>query len=213
MKARNLAFFLGASALLAGCVGRSGELTPEGITAIRTACPVVAVPAYTGDVTLFNPPTNEDQSALDVTATLTNVRSTCVDSGEYVQTTISFDVLARRSEAGAARDVVLPYFVTVVQGGTAVVAKRISRVSVHFDAGQIRAQTRGEATANVLRSAATLPPDIRKQLTQRRRAGHEEAATDPLARPAIRAAVQRASFEALVGFQLTDAQLKYNATR
>ena len=65
----------------------------------------------------------------------------------------------------------------------------------------------------MLRSAATLPPDIRKQLTQRRRAGQEEAATDPLARPAIRAAVQRASFEALVGFQLTDAQLKYNATR
>jgi len=25
--------------------------------------------------------------------------------------------------------------------------------------------------------------------------------------------VQRATFEALVGFQLTDAQLKYNATR
>jgi hypothetical protein len=36
---------------------------------------------------------------------------------------------------------------------------------------------------------------------------------DPLARPEVRQAVLRATFEALVGFQLTDAQLKYNATR
>ena len=31
--------------------------------------------------------------------------------------------------------------------------------------------------------------------------------------PAVRAAVQRATFELLVGFQLTEAQLRYNATR
>jgi hypothetical protein len=36
---------------------------------------------------------------------------------------------------------------------------------------------------------------------------------DPLTRPEIKGAVQRATFEALVGFQLTDDQLKYNATR
>jgi len=40
-----------------------------------------------------------------------------------------------------------------------------------------------------------------------------DAALDPLADPDIRAAVQKASFELLVGFQLTDEQLKYNATR
>jgi len=31
--------------------------------------------------------------------------------------------------------------------------------------------------------------------------------------PATRAAVSQASFEMLVGFQLSDAQLQYNATR
>ena len=199
--------------MAAGCATKAGEISAEGITAIRTACPTVAVPAATGDITLFNPPTSEDQSALDVSATLTRVRSMCSDVGDDVSTAITFDVQARRANVQGARDVVIPYFVTVLQGGTVVVSKRISRVSVHFDDGQARASTSGQATANVLRSAATLPPDIRKQLTRPRKAGNEDAAIDPLARPNIRAAVQRATFEALVGFQLTTEQLKYNATR
>ena len=61
--------------------------------------------------------------------------------------------------------------------------------------------------------AATLPDDVRKQITRKRKAGEEDAATDPLTRPEVRTAVLRATFEALVGFQLTDAQLRYNATR
>lgn len=197
---------------LGGCA-KTGELTVGGITAVRTACPAVAIPAATGDITLFNPATSIDESALDVTAILTNVRSTCVDVGENVVTTITFDVRARRNDAGPARDVALPYFVTVVQGGNAVVAKSISRVNVHFDAGQQRASASGQAEASVVRAAATLPDDIRKTLTRPRKAGEEDAAVDPLSRPNIREAVLRASFEALVGFQLTDAQLKYNATR
>jgi hypothetical protein len=48
---------------------------------------------------------------------------------------------------------------------------------------------------------------------QMRTGGSEAAAVDPLTAPDVRAAVLRASFEALVGFQLTDDQLKYNATR
>ena len=40
-----------------------------------------------------------------------------------------------------------------------------------------------------------------------------DAAVDPLSTPKIKQAVQRATFQALVGFQLTDDQLKYNATR
>ncbi|WP_374134838.1 hypothetical protein [Sphingomonas sp.] len=202
-----------ASVILAGCATRAGELTAEGITAIRTACPAVAVPATTGDITLFDPPASTEQAAIDVTATLTKVRATCSDVGENVSTVITFDVQARRANAQGPRDVVLPYFVAVLQGGTVVLSKRISRVAVHFDDGQLRATTSGQATANVLRSAATLPPDIRKLLTRPRKAGNEEAAVDPLARPNIRAAVQRATFEALVGFQLTNDQLKYNATR
>ena len=36
---------------------------------------------------------------------------------------------------------------------------------------------------------------------------------DPLADPAVRSAVANATFEHLIGFQLTQDQLKYNATR
>ena len=36
---------------------------------------------------------------------------------------------------------------------------------------------------------------------------------DPLSDPAVRQAVLSATFEALVGFQLTEDQLKYNVTR
>lgn len=218
MSVKRLNFAPIVTSLVAGALGlggctQAGEVALGGITAIRSACPAVAVPAATGDVTLFTPDTSTDATALDVTALLTNVRSTCSDAGDNVVTTVTFDVRARRADTQAARDVALPYFITVVQGGSAVVAKSISRVTLHFDAGQDRASSAGRAEASVARAAATLPADIRKTLTRPRKAGEEEAATDPLSRPNIRAAVQRATFEALVGFQLTDAQLKYNATR
>ena len=71
----------------------------------------------------------------------------------------------------------------------------------------------GTAAAYVDRAAATLPEDIREQITRKREPGDPDAALDPLADPAVRAAVQRATFELLVGFQLTEAQLRYNATR
>ncbi|MGN6374988.1 MAG: hypothetical protein ACTHMG_05480 [Sphingomonas sp.] len=197
----------------AGGCAQKGQITAGGITAIRTPCPTVAVPAGTGDITLFNPATSQDQSALDVTAVMTNVRSTCDSASEKVVTNISFQVDASRTHADAARDVTLPYFIAVVQGGTVVSAKRTGQVTVHFDAGQARASTSGTAVANVDRAAATLPQNVRDLLTKPRKAGSQDAAVDPLSEPKVREAVQRATFQALVGFQLTDAQLKYNMTR
>jgi hypothetical protein len=195
-----------------GCT-RAGDIAEGGITAVRSACPIVGVPAATGDVTLFDPPASREAQAIDVTATLTNVQSTCNEAGEQIATNVTFDVLARRAQAGPARDVSFPYFITVVRGGSAVVAKRVGNVTVRFAQGQIRAQASGQASATVTRSAASLPEDVRKRLTERRKAGEEAAAVDPLADPAVRSAVARSTFEALVGFQLTQDQLKYNATR
>ena len=63
------------------------------------------------------------------------------------------------------------------------------------------------------RAAATLPDSVREQLTRKRKAGDQDAAIDPLATPEVRQAVLAASFEALVGFQLTQDQLRYNAQR
>ena len=144
---------------------------------------------------------------------LTNVRSTCTDAGDDILTTLTFSVEGRRLRTDGARDVTLPYFVTVVQGGSAVVAKRLGHVTLHFEAGQPRASVQGTGTATVSRAAATLPDDVRKKLLEKRKAGGEDAAVDPLTRPEVRQAVLRATFEALVGFQLTGDQLKYNATR
>jgi hypothetical protein len=197
---------------LSGCA-REGDITATGILASYTACPPVAIAAPTGDVTLFSPANSRDADAIDVVAQITNVRGTCNDSGEFIITEISFDVQARRRDAAGARDVVLPYFASVVQGGTNVVAKRVSNVGLHFDDGQLRTSTSAAATTHVLRSAATLPEDIRDQITRERRSGDPNAAIDPMADPAVRAAVERARFEVLIGFELDQEQLRYNATR
>lgn len=198
---------------LAGCSSVGDFDETGGISAIRSACPTVGIPAATGDVTLFNPPQSRDAKAIDVEASLTNVRAACNDQTDNIATNVTFEVRARRASAEGARDVTLPFFVAVMQGGSAVVAKRIGHVTVHFDAGSLRASASASGATSIDRAAATLSKEVRAKLTEKRKAGEEDAATDPLTRPEIRQAVARATFEALVGFQLTDEQLKYNATR
>lgn len=205
-----------ALALLAGGCAKNGEISLDGgvgITAVRTACPVVGVPSGTGDITLFDPATSQDASAIDVAAVMTNVRATCADSGAEVISTVTFEVRARRTRTDGPRELSLPYFITVVRGGTQVVAKRVGTVAVRFEPGQALAIVSGQAVANIDRAAATLPESVRDQLTRKRKAGDQDAAVDPLATPEVRQAVLAASFEALVGFQLTQEQLRYNAQR
>jgi len=215
MHFRKALFVATAISALAGCQ-QAGDIVVEqgvGITALRSVCPAVGVPDFTGDVTLFSPADGRTLDALDVTAALTNVRSECNDTGEQVYASVSFDVLAQRRNVRGARTVELPYFTTVVRGGNAVVSKRIGTVTIQFADGQERAQAHGVGGAYIDRAAATLPEDIRQRITARRRAGDEEAATDPLNDPEVRAALASATFELLVGFQLTEDQLAYNATR
>ena len=215
MHLRTALLVVSIAAALAGCK-REGDIVVEqgvGITALRSVCPAVGVPDFTGDVTLFSPADARTIDALDVTATLTNVRSQCNDTGEQVYATATFDVLAQRHDTRGARTVQLPYFSTVIRGGSAVVAKRVGTVTIQFADGQERAQAHGTAGAYVSRAAATLPDEVRQRITAKRRAGDEEAATDPLNDPEVRTALARASFELLVGFQLSEDQLAYNATR
>lgn len=197
---------------LAAC-SREGDLTAGGIYVTRSGCPFVAIPAATGDVTLFDPAGRTDAAALDVVATITNVRSTCTEDATNVVSTASFDVVATRRDPGQARQVVLPFFSVAVQGGNNVVAKKVGAVALNFPAGSIRASTNSQSTVRVLRSAVALPEDVRRELTRERRPGDADAAIDPLSDPKIRDAVARATYEHLVGFQLTPDQLRYNATR
>jgi hypothetical protein len=201
-------------AALAGCKSQGDIVLDQGvgITALRTTCPAVGIPDYTGDVTLFRG-NARTADAIDVVAVMTNVRSTCDDTSEKVYTEATFDVLARRSDTRGARTVEIPYFSTVLRGGSAVVTKRVGTVSVTFADGEERAQGSARAGAYVDRAEATLPPDIADRINRRRRTGEEDAAVDPLTLPEVRAALARANFELLLGFQLTEAQLAYNATR
>ena len=203
------------AALLAGC-RHAGDVTAEnggGIYAVRSTCPLVGVPAGTGDITLFNPVGSRDSRAIDVTATITDVRATCADAGNDVVSTATFTVVGLRRDAGPARQVILPYFDVALRGGQTVAAKQVGAVALNFPAGSQHATARGQATIRVNRYAATLPANVRAILTRPRKAGQADAAIDPMADPAVRSAVANATFEHLVGFQLTQDQLKYNATR
>jgi len=206
---------LGLVAVLSAC-SQKGELVIDqgvGIASVLTLCPSVGIPDYTGDITTFRTPGDTTVASLDISAAMTDLRATCNDTSDKVYSEATFTVNARRSDTRGARTVELPYFVTVLRGGSAVVSKRIGTVSLTFADGQERAQATGKAGSFVNRADAALPEDIREKITKRRRAGDAEAALDPLADPEVKAAIARTRFEMLVGFQLTEDQLRYNATR
>lgn len=203
---------------LGACKSGGGELVVDdsvGVTALRSPCPLVEIPDMTGDITLFSAPGRTDAGAIDLTASITNLRSTCDDAKGQTElsTQATFDVFARRSDTRGARRVVLPYFSAVMRGGNVVIAKRLGSITLDFADGQDRAQATARAGSTVDRSEATLPANVRKLLNKKRKAGQADAATDPLALPEVRTALAKASFELVVGFQLTEAQLAYNATR
>jgi len=200
---------------LSGCRTKGDIVVDEGvgITAVRSACPAVGIPDYTGDITLFRSPGSTDASQIDLTASMTNVRTSCNDTGVKVYSQSEFDVLARRTDVRGARTVQLPYFVTVLRGRSAVVSKRVGTVTLNFADGQERAQAHAKGGTYIDKAEATLPAEIRNEIVRKRKAGDIDAATDPLSRPEVRAAVNRATFEMLVGFQLSQDQLNYNATR
>ena len=126
------------SALLAlGACAKDNQFDETGgVRITRSACPAVAVPAYTGDITLFDPPASRAANAIDVVATITNLRGNCAGSeGAQIATQATFEVQARRTKTAGARDVTMPYFATVVRGGSIVVSKEVGRAALHFADG------------------------------------------------------------------------------
>lgn len=199
--------------LLAGCSKEDDFDVSGGLNVVRSTCPAVAIPAYTGDISLFSPEQSRDARALDVSASITNLRTSCDQTGDIVHTKVTFDVVARRASSHGARDLVLPYFATVMRGGTTIMSKQESQVLVHFADGQVRATGTAGAGAEVEKALATLPAIAQQRLHRKRKASDADASIDPLADPKIKAAINQANFELLIGFQLTENQLGYNATR
>jgi hypothetical protein len=204
-----------AATLLSAC-SHKGEFVDEGglgIYTVRSACPIAGIPAGTGDITLFDPAGSTDSRAIDVSAAISDIRPYCTEGASDVVSTTTFTVVALRRDAAQPRQVILPYFNIALQGGSNIAAKQIGQVVLNFPAGSVRAQTQVQATIRVNRSVATLPADVRQKLVKPRKSGQNDAAVDPLTDPTIREAVSKATFEHLIGFQLTQDQLRYNATR
>jgi hypothetical protein len=170
----------------------------------------VAIPLHAGQVTRFDPPQSRNADAIELTAQVTDVTATCVEGAEYLTTEVAFTVSAQRRRPGPAKEVYLPLFVALAQGGNVLVSKQITGVLLKFDEGAARAEQAGGARAEVHRSAVTLPPEVQARITRERKPDEPDALVDPLADPQVRAAVRAASFEVLVGFQLDDASLAYN---
>lgn len=179
----------------------------------RSPCPAVAVPTYASTLTKFDPSQSRDASAIDVVAQITDAQGTCIEGAEFLATELQFTVSAQRRQAGPAREVYLPVFVAMAQGGNVLVSKQQTGVMLRFEEGSRRAEARGGARAEVHRSAVTLPADVQERISRPRKADDPDALTDPLADPQVRAAVRAASFEVLVGFQMDDASLAYNIGR
>lgn len=201
--------------LLSAC-RHAGDITDEnggGVYAVRSDCPIAGIPTGTGDITLFNPSDSRDSRAIDVTATITKLRSFCQNAGNDVVSTVTFTVTALRRDVGPERQVILPYFDVALRGGSQIEAKQVGAVALNFPAGSQHAMTQGQATIRVNRSAATLPANVRAILTRPRKSGEADAAIDPMSDPAVERAVANSTFEHLVGFQMSQDQLKYNATR
>lgn len=203
---RLLAPIVLATVVLAGC-GRDPFIVK------RSLCPAVSVAQYAGDVTRFDPPAQRDSGAVAITATITDLRGACVEGSPEIATRVTFDVVAQRRDSRTAETVTLPVFVAVARAGEIVVTKQVVPVTLAFAAGQPRAKGRGTASTAIQRNAVALPSDINKLVTRERKPGDIDAATDPLAEPKVRDAVRLASFEVLVGFQLTPDELAYNATK
>ncbi|WP_439533940.1 hypothetical protein [Polymorphobacter sp.] len=198
---------LGLGALvLAGC-----QRNP--LVVKRSPCAAVAVPIYANDMTLLYPGTAPDAANVDLVASMTNVRGTCNEGVEQLVSDVSYQVVARRSDASAARQVQLPVFASVVQGGNLLVSKQVASVTIDFPAGQARGVGVGSARATIDRDAASLSAGVQKIINRKRKPGDPDAAVDPMADPEVRAALRAASFELLVGFQLSEQQLAFNVTK
>lgn len=116
---------LGTAILLSGC--NNNQLVAGnqsvGVRSSISVCPQVAIAAYTGDVTTFNPANSTDSRAIDIVASMTGLRSTCQEQAADIYSEANFIVRATRNNNQGARSVTLPYYSVILRGGSAVVSK------------------------------------------------------------------------------------------
>ena len=121
---------------------------------------------------MFNPANSIDADAIDVTATITNVRATCEESTATISSRRSRSTWSRRGATPAqARQVVLPYFDVGLQGGHQVVAKRVGRIGLNFApaACALKRRARRPSACRVRRRRCLRTSE--RQLTRARKAG------------------------------------------
>jgi hypothetical protein len=109
----------------------------------RSPCPAVGIPVHVGSYTRFDPPESRNADAIDFVAQLTDLSASCTPGDTMLVSDVGFTVTAIRRQPGPAREVVLPIFVSLVQGGNVLVSKQLTAVSLRFPEGGLRAQARG----------------------------------------------------------------------
>ena len=168
----------------------------------------------TGDITLFNPP----EAGICERSTSPRPSPTSAEaapmSGNDVVSTATFTVVALRREAGPGapgRAALLRY-----RDAGRQPRRRQARRASGAELPRRQPPRLGRSSRQSFGSTAPsrpCRPTSQNILTRPRKAGDADAAVDPLSDPAVRTAVADATFEHLVGFEMSQDQLKYNATR
>lgn len=182
------------AAMLAGCSSNPLQIT-------RSICPAAAVARNVSDLTQFSPPTSRDADAITLTATFSDMAVKCSEKGSRIFSDLSVTIAGQRASAAGDQTISVPYFVAVVKGGQTLLSKQLYSANLDFKAGQVRAHTTQTVRADISRSAAidALGPAPKAS----------KDASDPFVET-----VQKASpFEMVIGFQLTDDQIIYNARK
>ena len=172
-----------ASPSLAACRS-AATIADGGVYITRRACPQLGIPAGTGDITLFDPAGQHRCRARSTSSRRSPICAPPATRPAPRSVSIaSFDVVATRRDAGPARQVVLPFFDVVMQGGNGSSPSRSAGSALNFAAGSHPrpdpVQARCGSIARSTRPARGRP----RELTRRRKTGDADAAVDPLSDP------------------------------
>jgi hypothetical protein len=163
----------------------------------RTSCPAVAVVKNASTMTRFSTQGRYDAQDVQLTAMISNIQPSCVERRDGAVTAVRFEILAARRAAAGVQEVQLPYFIMLVKDGQTILAKQIYGTSVRFE--------ENGSNAAVLQTVSVISPLV--PLPERPKRSKEEE-YDEFAPPP-----KPATYEVLIGFQLTDAEAAYNVGR
>lgn len=127
-------------AALSGCGLFSSSTPSEPAAASAGACPTVAILRPLAQTAVFAPGAARQPTGVAFYGILSDVNSSCVQSGDAVQVTLDTVIIGERGPAaGEANAVDLQYFIAATGPDDAVLSKRTLPVRIEIPAGTRRA--------------------------------------------------------------------------